>query len=499
MTTEKLREQLNIVRLEQIQRELARRQLLAFTTYTFPAYQVNWYHDIYAKILDQFIKGNMKKVMISMPPQHGKTELSTRRLPAYMLGKYKGKRGVITSYNATKAQEFSLDVQRIIADEIYNNVFDDTYVPGTAQAKELGLQFVKLKNRLNHFETMNKLGQKTGDLKAVGRGGALTGNPLDFIVMDDLYKDYKEGNSPIIRQAVIDWYTSVVRTRMHNLSQELIVFTRWHEEDLIGFIEKNEEFEELTTLKQLLNPDPFKWYKINFAALKMQETSNEFDKREIGEALWADMHNEKKLESFKQLDPEKFESLYQGDPQPMVGLLYTRPFNTYILKPKFRGIYNYTDTADEGSDYLCSIDYGVGIDDNIYILDIVYTQEPQEQTEKMVADMIVRDGIHRADIESNNGGKAFARSVDRLSKFQRNIEWFFQGDNKESRIISNSANVLRKIYFPLNWEGRWPIFYKHLTRFKKNFKSNEHDDAPDALTGVYEMSGLDIGNDVLWR
>lgn len=87
------------------------------------------------------------------------------------------------------------------------------------------------------FEIVNK----KGGLKAVGRGGALTGNAVDVMIMDDIYKDYAESNSPIIREAAWDWYTTVVKTRLHNDSQELIVFTRWHEDDLIGRLEKKKK------------------------------------------------------------------------------------------------------------------------------------------------------------------------------------------------------------------------------------------------------------------
>jgi hypothetical protein len=185
-----------------------------------------------------------------------------------------------------------------------------------------------------------------GVLRAVGRGGALTGHPVDIMLMDDLYKDYAEGNSPGRRESVIDWYTSVVRSRLHNDSQELIVFTRWHEEDLIGWLEKREEVILLTKKEQLLNCNPEAWYKINFPALATEASlQNEFDRRrEVGQALWRDRHARRKLEIDRDLDSEKFESLYQGDPMPRVGLLY-QGFNTYIKRPDFRIVKNYTDSA----------------------------------------------------------------------------------------------------------------------------------------------------------
>ena len=480
------------------QRKKATSSLLHFTEYTMPSYKTTWYHIIYSKILDQFAKGNMRKLMITMPPQHGKSELSTRRLPAFMLGQNNKKRVCISSYNATKVREFSKDVQRIIADPLYFNLFPQSLISNSEPTRNLHLQHIDAQRTLDRFEIFEQNGFKRGDLRAVGRGGALTGNPVDVKIMDDLYKDYKEGNSPKIRLAVIDWYVSVVRTRFHNLSQELIVFTRWHEEDLIGYLEKTEDVELIHSLEQILNPDPNKWYKINFEALKTNNAS-ELDTREIGGALWEEMHSKEKLLNFRKLDAEKFESLYQGDPQPMVGLLYQKGFKTYGKKPEyFRYIYNYTDTADRGNDYLCSINYGVGLDDNIYILDVVYTDAPQEETEKEVADLVKRGWVNTAVIESNNGGRAFARNVDRISGYRLAIEWFHQSDNKEARIISNSADLQRCIYFPERWQEMWPEFSKALLRFKRNFSANTHDDAADTLTGVWEHSGLADNNFALW-
>lgn len=478
-------------------RQYARLHLAPFTQYMFPGYQLTDIHKEYSQILTVFARGEIKKLIISMPPQHGKSELSTLRLPAFMLGQNPNLKLAIASYNATHARSFSTRLQRIIADQLYHNLFPLSTISNTdnSQKSKTG---IKYQRKQEEFEIINYL----GNIKAVGRGGALTGSPLDLIVMDDLYKDYAEGNSPIIREAVIDWYTSVVRTRLHNDSQQLIVFTRWHEEDLIGFIERSEDETVIVLNKkeQLQNIDQDAWYKINFPAIATKECEeNEFDGRKEGEALWPRRHSAKKLLNDRNLDEEKFESLHQGDPRPTKGLLY-RGFNTYIRKPDFRWKRNYTDTADTGKDYLCSICYEVGVDDMIYITDIYYTDEPQEITEPETADMLDRNKINEAVVESNSGGRSFARNVDRISKGRHVIKWFYQGANKESRVISNSAEIQRKILFPINWTTRWPKFARDVLRFKRNFKANTHDDAPDALTGVLEWSGVSENiNDVLWR
>lgn len=480
------------LKLELARRQLARQDFRSFVRYTFPAYKETTFHANYADVINLFAQGIIKKLMVTVPPQHGKSELASRRLIPYMLGQNPDLKTAIASYSSTFVRKFSVDMQRVIATQEYNNAFPGTTIPKNKWTQETEAYYLKTKDE---FEIVNH----RGSVIAVGRGGPLGGNPVDIMVMDDLYKDYSEGNSPIILESVIDWYTSVVRNRLHNDSQELIVFTRWNEGDLIGWLEKKEEVILIKTREQLQpeNVVPDAWYKINFPAL-MNCEATEIDLREMDMPLWPGRHSEKKLKDTRNLDEEKFESLHQGDPIPKVGLLY-KGFNTWGRLPEFRYIRNYTDSADEGNNYLCSINYGVGIDDMIYVIDIYYTNEPQEITEPETADFLIRNKIREAFIESNNGGRAFARNVDRLSGYKLTINWFHQSANKEARIISNSAEVQRRILMPPNWTTRFPNFSRDLLRYKRNFKANKFDDAPDTLTGCLEYSGLLIDDMILYK
>lgn len=456
----------------------AAKELFHFTNYTMPTFEAEEFHKVYLEVLNRFANGYIKKLIITMPPQHGKSEQSTRRLPAYLLGVNPDLKIAIASYNDTFAKKFNRDVQRIIDSESYHEVFPNTTL-NNSNVVTVSSNFLR---NANEFEIVGY----TGSLKAVGRGGALTGNPVDIMVMDDLYKDYAEGNSPVIREAVWDWYTTVVKTRLHNDSQELIVFTRWHEDDLIGRIEKKETVKTVNTFKELDEINPDHWVKINFEALKESEPT-ELDPRKKGEALWPSKHNKKKLNDAKDLDAERFNCLYQGNPISAEGRLYNN-FQHYDALPQLKIRKAYIDTADSGNDYLCCIVYGVGLDEKIYILDILYTDEPMEQTEQYTPDILVRNSVNVCDIESNNGGRGFARVIDKSTPSSIVINWFHQSQNKESRIYSNSASVQQNILFPKDWHIRFPLFYEHLTGFKKNFKANKYDDCADAITGVIEKT-----------
>jgi predicted phage terminase large subunit-like protein len=136
----------------------------------------------------------------------------------------------------------------------------------------------------------------------------------------------------------------------------------------------------------------------------------------------------------------------------------------------------------------------------MYVTDVYYTQEDNTITEKEVANMLDRNRTGEAVIESNSGGMSFGRNVDRESGYKHTIKPFHQGANKESRILTGASELQRIVYFPMNWTTRWPEFARDILKFKKNFKANKNDDAPDALTGCLEHSGLSFdAYDALYR
>jgi len=472
-----------IIELEELyeQRDIkaAQNSLLDFTKFTMPEFVPADFHKVYYRVLDLFAKGVIKRLMITMPPQHGKSEGSTRRLPAYMLGLNPDAKIAVSSYNATFAEEFNTDVQKIIDSESYHKAFPETCLNESNVVTISGTA----KRNSRKFEIVGY----RGFLKAVGRGGALTGSPVDIMIMDDLYKDYEEGNSPIIRESVWNWYKTVVKTRLHNDSQELIVFTRWHEDDLIGKLEEINNVVTIKNLDDIGNISPSDWVKINFEAIKDSEPT-ELDPREKNVPLWPKKHSLFKLEETRDLGEDEFSCLYQGDPTDSSGLLYGK-FETYTDLPVNAERKNYTDTADKGTDYLCSIDYDKK-DGLFYIVDVVYTDEPMEVTEISVPKMLLDNNTRHADVESNNGGRGFARTVQKEVMGNCKVDWFHQSANKEARIISNSSQVTQLIVMPFGWEKRWPVFYRHVTKFKRLFRANKQDGGPDVLTGIIEKNRL---------
>lgn len=468
---------------------MAGQHLRDFTKYTFADFEETDFHKNYYEILNEFSLGNIKKLIISISPQHGKSLGSTKQLPCYLFGKNPDLKIAIATYSDTFAKKFNRDAQRLIDSEKYHEIFPSTILN---ESNVVTISDNYLRNA-SEFEIVGY----EGSLKAIGKGGALTGNPVDVMIMDDLYKDYMEGNSPIIRENVWDWYTTVVKTRLHNDSQELIVFTRWHEDDLIGRLERTERVIEIKSIEDLKDIPQGAWVKINYEAIKTGEKT-ELDKREKGEALYPSKHNLTSLEEKRALDAEKFECLYQGNPRSKEGLLYG-DFKTYKELPSIKIKKNYTDTADAGTDYLCSVNYGLPLDvndNNIYVLDLLYTQENMTIAEPLTAQLL--NGINESLFESNNGGRYFSDNVQKNTNCV--IDWFHQSKNKESRIFSNNATVTSRIVFPERWSIDHPEFYNDLVGFKKLFKANKQDGAPDVLTGIIEteIDSLD-GLYVTWE
>ncbi len=228
---------------------------------------------------------------------------------------------------------------------------------------------------------------------------------------------------------------------------------------------------------------------VNFEALK-ETPPSEVDPRTQGEALWPRKHSREHLLERRNLDNARFECLYQGKPSARGGRLYGENLLTYsaIAEEVVRkGCY--VDTADLGDDYLCAICYDIGVSGTAYITDAVYSREGMEITERLVADMLKCNETRQAYVESNNGGRGFARALGRLASRVK-IEWFHQSGNKEARILTNSATVLHNLRMPADWAARWPEMYNHLTLYNRRFASNRWHDAADVLTGIVEREIL---------
>lgn len=412
-----------------------------------------------AEKLQWFIEeADEKFLVVNMPPRHGKSRTATKFVQ-WLFGKYGISEKVMTgSYNETLSSTFAKAVRDTIAEKptlgvlTYNDIFPNTKIKyGEASAQKWALE-----------------GSNQANYLATSPTGTATGFGCNIMIVDDLIKNDKEAYNENTLQGHIDWFNNTMLSRTENNFKVIIIMTRWATNDLAGFVLDN--FDDVV--------------HVNYKAVQ-----------EDGSMLCPEILSRADYDvKTKNMNKDIILANYQQEPVDIKGRLYSA-IKTYTEVPKddtgkplFRYILNYTDTADEGSDFLCSICYGMyeGI---YYVLDVLYTKEPMEVTEPATAEMLTRNNVGSALIESNNGGKGFARNVQRELKERGNnhtlVKWFHQGENKIARILSNSTGVMNNVLFPVNWQDRWPDFAKDLTKYQKEGK-NAHDDAPDCLTGVYE-------------
>ena len=445
----------------QVKMELARREFWQYCKLTSPDFYKNnrpFLHDLADKLQWFIEESDAQMLVVNMPPRHGKSRTATKFVQ-WLFGRYGNNKKVMTgSYNETLSGTFAKAVRDTIAERptegilSYCDIFPNTRIKyGEASAQKWMLE-----------------GSSVANYLATSPTGTATGFGCNIMIIDDLIKNEKEAYNENVLQGHIDWFNNTMLSRTENNFKIIIIMTRWATNDLAGFVLEN--FDNVV--------------HINYQALQ-----------EDGSMLCSEILSREDYDlKTKNMNKDIIAANYQQEPIDIKGRLYSK-LKTYTEipkddtgKPLFRYILNYTDTADEGSDFLCSICYGI-YDNYYYILDVLYTQEHMEVTEPATAEMLTRNNVGSALIESNNGGKGFARNVEReceaLGNHHTVVNWFHQGENKVARILSNSTGVMNNVLFPVGWEDRWSEFARDLTKYQKEGK-NAHDDAPDCITGVYE-------------
>ena len=199
----------------------------------------------------------------------------------------------------------------------YSEVFPNTFLNNQRIKNDDRRSWVR---NVDMFETVGY----GGFYKAVGVGGSLTGTPADLGIIDDPVKDALEAGSPTYRQRVWEWYTDVFLTRLHNESKQILIMTRWHEDDLAG---------------RLLKSEPEKWVVINIPAIR-EDMSNNEDPRKVGEPLWEERHSLQRLRDVEQRSPRTFAALYQQRPVINGGNIVKRDWFKHISIAEFKRIYH---------------------------------------------------------------------------------------------------------------------------------------------------------------
>ena len=447
--------------------ELARREFFFYCNLTAPDFYKpeRTYLVELCNAFQEFLEDPDEKVMIvNEPPRHGKSR-TAGKLVEWVLGRDKTKKIMTGSYNETLSTTFSKNVrnsiQEIKADK-YRPVFSDVFPGITIKRGDGAMNLWSLDGGYNNY-------------LATSPTGTATGFGADIMIIDDLIKSAEEANNETTKEKHWSWFTDTMLSRLEEGGKIIIIMTRWASDDLAG--RALEHYEEMGV----------KVRHISMKALIDEET-HEMLCQEV-------LSYESYMDKVAAMGEDIASANYQQEPIDLKGRLYTS-FKTYDKLPVdtngnslFEGIYSYTDTADEGNDYLCNIIWGVYMKE-AYVLDVYYTQQGMEITESETAKRFKEFAVNRSRIESNNGGSGFARNVMRISEEQLKnyitiIKWFHQSKNKKARIISNATWVMEHVLYPTNWMHKWPEYYKAMVRYQRDGE-NKHDDAQDCTTGVAE-------------
>nr|DAM54759.1 MAG TPA: Terminase [Caudoviricetes sp.] len=439
--------------------ELARREFFFYCYLKAPnfyKYERKFLVDL-CNDLQNFLTSDDEVLILNLPPRHGKSR-TVGNLVEWLLGRDINAKIMTGSYNETLSTTFSKNVRNTIQEVKGDKdkiVFSDIFPGVSIKQGDGAMNLWSLEGGYNNY-------------LATAPGGTATGFGCSLMIIDDLIKNKEEAYNANVLDKHWEWYAQTMLSRLEEGGKIIIIMTRWVSGDLAG--------------------RAIEHYKAEGKKIKHIKMKAVQDDK--GTMLCDEILSYKSfLSKAKAMGPEIASANYQQEPIDIKGRLYNE-FKTYVDLPKEKivKIAAYCDTADTGEDFLCNIIYA-DCKDSAYILDIIYTKEAMEITEPLVAEAYKKFNVNVADIESNNGGRAFARNIERITRDKGNyktvVKWFHQSGNKIARILSNSAWVNENIYMPIDWKNKWSEFAKDIISYQKEGK-NKHDDGPDALTGVAE-------------
>lgn len=448
--------------------ELCRRDFWTFCCTLAPDFyrEDRPYLKEFCKALQEFYETDERVLIINMPPRHGKSR-TAGLFAQWIFGKKPSEKIITGSYNEQLSTTFSRGVRNAIAERkasrdkiVYSDIFPHTILKKGSSAANLW--------------TLE--GQHVSYL-ATSPGGTVTGFGATVMILDDIVKNADEALNETVLDNHWTWFTNTMLSRLEKNGKLVIIATRWNTKDLSGRA-----------------IDHYK--SIGMPCRVIMKKALQSD----GTMLCDGVLDRQAYDLIvKTMGREIVEANYNQNPIDLVGRLYNLGFQTYKDIPRdekgnslIEEVCAYVDTADQGTDYLCMIIYGL-FRGQCYVYDVYFTKDGMEITEGETAKRLYEHKVNRAYIESNNGGRGFGRSVERILRekyhwYKTYIDLFTQSKNKKSRILSSSTWVQHNIKFPIGWEVNFSEFYGDVMAYQKEGKML-HDDAEDCLAGIYDKVG----------
>ena len=435
----------------------ARNNLLSFISVTYKDYKIGWVHQEICETLDLFLKdlidGKRPRLIITMPPRSGKSEIVSRRFPAYFLGKYPDLSIISVSYSATLAEDFCRDVQRIIDSDEYKAIFPNTKLSDKKDKN--------YKRTSDIFEIVDHKGVYC----SAGVGGGITGKGCDILIIDDPIKNRQEANSENTRKKIFDWYSSTAYTRLSPIGGVIMMCTRWHLDDLIGKVLSDK------------NQKPF--HVISYPAIAEHDEPH----RKQGEALHPERFSLEILNEIKStLSASDWLSLYQQRPTPEGGAIFETSKLRYYdetSEPKrfdqVVGSWDMTFKENKTSDFVVGQLWGrKGAD--FYLLDMVRDRMDFVKTLKVFINFANKHkNCNCWLVEDKANGTAI---ISTLKKHISGIIPITPKESKQERAYAITPYLeAGNIFFPKNQK-----FTKDLEEEMLQFPAGVHDDTVDSMT-----------------
>ncbi|TCK59849.1 phage terminase large subunit [Seleniivibrio woodruffii] len=423
--------------------KMARENLASFAVLTCRGYRPNWHHKVLAENLTKLMHGEIDRLMVLMPPRHGKSELASVRFPAWFLGHFPQKRIIATSYSARLAEVFGRRVRDLAAGGTFGLVFPNLRLKEGAKAA-------------NRWETT-----EGGGYVSAGVGGSITGMGGDLLIIDDPFKNQEEADSEVYREKVWEWYQSTLYTRIEKGGKILVILTRWHEDDLAG---------------RLLQQSGEDWTVVSFPAVAEEE--EEF--RRTGDALWPEKYS---LETLKRMEKavgsRVWNALYQQRPAPASGAVFRREWwRFYDELPaglKLFQSWDMTFKDSAGADYVVGQVWGVK-GSEYYLIDQVRERMDFSQAVKALKALSAQYPDAAAKyIEDKANGPAV------ISALKGSVGGLIAVNPRGSKTAR--ANAVSPLIEAGNvFLKRGAAFTQQLIEEAVYFPAGKHDDMVDAMT-----------------
>lgn len=452
-------------------RKKAAGSVLEYTTYTMPEYEAAPHHELICEALDKVANGEITRLIINMPPRHGKSELASIRFPAYYLSRFPDREVIFATSAQELAEEFGSKVLDIVQSPRHKNVFPEFDLKTT-------------KPRRGDWKT-----NKNGAYFASGVGGPITGRGANLIIVDDAIKNMEDAESEAARKKLWDWYSTVLSTRQTTTrlpkgqgAAIVVIQTKWHEDDLSGKL-----------YKEMMDGGE-EWHILNLPALTvngMIPREKQYENPKQLTALWPERYDVDALllqrgkDSVRQ---RRFSCLYQQQPVPDEGIYFSRDwFNMYdpIQLPDNLVLYGTSDYAlTEGrGDFTWHVIVGIDSDDNYWIIDGYRGQDNMLQWIDRQLDLL---NVYRPVAWIGEAGQIRRASEPFIRKRMREralygrLDYINRTNKKtvEARSLQAVA-AQQRIYIP-NTE-----FGEELLEQIVRFPAARHDDAVDALANLF--------------